>query len=257
MNATEIPVTERTLRIALRRVRAGRVRQLLGGEIVDGGRVVPDYVTAALRALTAGEQVRLVEGVTGDRLYEIAPTEPVKRWPQLAFLLEKTPPWRLTTLDSGTVIGTRQDADMCHTVWVINDQRAGYISRRLPSPGPNPECTFRGPLPRLVAFLRACGDQKPVKNREQRNGLSMTVKNPRAHLWLDVPADCRFESSVVSENEVRMVIGHPATDGHTLELELEALRRLHTVTGDTLTAIDNGSWVATATVWVSDPAEHG
>lgn len=81
----------------------------------------------------------------------------------------------------------------------------------------------------------------------------MIAESPRAHLWLDVPADCRFESSVVSENEIRMVIGHPATDGHTLELEWEALRRLHTVTGDTLEAMDNGSW--SNAVWVSDPAQ--
>lgn len=84
----------------------------------------------------------------------------------------------------------------------------------------------------------------------------MTFTNPRAHLWLDVPADCRFESSVLSENEVRMVIGHPTKDGHTLEMEREALRRLHTVTGDTLEAMDNGSWKDTTAAWISEPAEH-
>ena len=80
----------------------------------------------------------------------------------------------------------------------------------------------------------------------------MTFTTPRAQLWLDVPADCRFESSVHSENEVRMVIGHPTKDGHTLEV----LRRLHTVTGDTLEAMDNGSWRDTTAAWISEPAEH-
>lgn len=84
----------------------------------------------------------------------------------------------------------------------------------------------------------------------------MTFATPRAHLWLDVPADCRFESSVLSENEVRMVIGHPTRDGHTLEMEREALRRLHTVTGDTLEAMDDGSWRDTTAAWISEPAEH-
>ena len=83
----------------------------------------------------------------------------------------------------------------------------------------------------------------------------MITGSPRANMWLDVPADCRFESSVLSEDEIRMVIGHPGKDGHTLEIRREALRRLHAVAGDTLEALDNGSWLDTNDTRISEPGQ--
>jgi hypothetical protein len=83
--------------------------------------------------------------------------------------------------------------------------------------------------------------------------MTMITESPRAHLWLDVPDNCRFESSVVAEDEVRMVIGHPLKDGHTLEMGRDALRRLHAITGDTLEAMNNGSWMNTNTTQISEP----
>lgn len=81
-----------------------------------------------------------------------------------------------------------------------------------------------------------------------------SMNRPRAHVWVDIPDDCRFESTVIAEDVARVVIGHPAADGHTLEPRREALSRLHTVLGNTIEAMDNGTWVE-GTTWVSDPAE--
>lgn len=82
----------------------------------------------------------------------------------------------------------------------------------------------------------------------------MTATRPRANVWVSIPEDCRIESAIIAEDDIRMVIGHPAEDGHTLEAKTETLRRLHAVIGDTLDSMDNGSWANTSAVWVSDPA---
>ena len=66
-------VPELWTQFALRRVLGGRVRCLLGGEICDRGRAVPDYVTSALRELAGNEHVRFVVQPSGDRLVEITP----------------------------------------------------------------------------------------------------------------------------------------------------------------------------------------
>jgi hypothetical protein len=189
-SALEFPVTEKTLRITLRRVRDGKVRRL-GGDIVDAGRPVPIYVAAALRELMGNEQIKLAKGTDGEQ-FEITPagqslydelrhpqaaTEPAstprrrfrrpsppseKRWPQLAFLLDANPPWRFTTLASGMVVAKHRVDSAAETVWVISDRRAGYVSRPLPQLPESVDCTFRGPLDRLATFLRASTHERSV-----------------------------------------------------------------------------------------------
>lgn len=62
----------------------------------------------------------------------------------------------------------------------------------------------------------------------------MVSKTPRAHLWLDVPAQCPIESEIVAHDEYRFVLGDPRDDGHTLGFERAALERFHTAAGELL-----------------------
>lgn len=190
-------VRELWTQIALRRVLSGRVRCLIGGEICDRGRAVPDYVTLALRELAGNEQVRFVVQPSGERLVEITPAgqalfdelgpsraavesdvpphfrlhrspRPVedrtrfigadamrRRWPQLAFLLDADPSWAFENLVSGVLTATRKNGDVDESLWVIDERRAGYVCRQAAWYESEPECTFRGPLNRLAAFLGA------------------------------------------------------------------------------------------------------
>jgi hypothetical protein len=190
-SAPEFPVTEKTLRITLRRVRDGKVRRL-GGDIVDAGRPVPIYVAAALRELVGHEQIKLAKGTDGER-YEITPAgqslydesrrpqsaaepastprrrfrraslSPETRWPQLAFLVDDTnPPWTFTTLTSGMVVAKHCDDSAAETVWVLSARRAGYVRRPLPRLPESVDCTFRGPLDRLATFLRVSTHERSV-----------------------------------------------------------------------------------------------
>jgi hypothetical protein len=69
---------------------------------------------------------------------------------------------------------------------------------------------------------------------ERNTTMISTSSTPRAHLWLDVPAECQIESEIVAHDEYRFVLGDPRADGHTLGFERVALERFHAAAGDLL-----------------------
>ena len=200
MNGAELEpeeVPELWTQIALRRVLGGRVRCLLGGEICDRGRAVPDCVTSALHELAGNEHVRLITQPSGDRLVEITPEGQAlfdelgppqaavesevppcfrphrtprpaedrarfigadavrQQWPQLAFLLDGEPPWTFKKLVSGMLTAARKNGESVESLWVADERRAGYFYRPATWWESDAECSFKGPLTRLVAFLSA------------------------------------------------------------------------------------------------------
>lgn len=63
---------------------------------------------------------------------------------------------------------------------------------------------------------------------------TMISTTPRAHLWLDVPAQCPIESEIIAHDEYRFVLGDPRADGHTLGFERASLERFHAAAGELL-----------------------
>jgi len=64
----------------------------------------------------------------------------------------------------------------------------------------------------------------------------MIANAPLAHMWLTVPAGCRIEGELITEDELRFVFGDPRADGHTIEFDRKALERFRALIGDLLNA---------------------
>lgn len=81
--------------------------------------------------------------------------------------------------------------------------------------------------------LTASGTDGWKLRKQQWNQVKMT-NSPMAHVWLDIPSDCRMEGVVLSDDEIRLVFGDPLKDGHTFEFSRHALARLRSLAGDLL-----------------------
>jgi hypothetical protein len=66
----------------------------------------------------------------------------------------------------------------------------------------------------------------------------MITTTPRAHLWLDVPAQRPMQSEMIAHDEYRFVLGDPRADGHTIGFERASLERFHTMAGDLLARVE-------------------
>ncbi len=66
----------------------------------------------------------------------------------------------------------------------------------------------------------------------------MITTTPRAHLWLDVPAQCPMQSEMIAHDEYRFVLGDPRADGHTIGFERASLERFHAMAGDLLARVE-------------------
>ena len=61
---------------------------------------------------------------------------------------------------------------------------------------------------------------------------------PRAHLWLDVPAQCPIESEIIAHDEFRFVIGDRREHGHTIGFDRTSLKDFHAQAGELLARIE-------------------
>jgi hypothetical protein len=77
------------------------------------------------------------------------------QWPRLAFLLDAEPPWTFKKLVGGMLTAARKNGESVESLWVVDERRAGYFCRPATWWESDAECTFKGPLTRLVAFLGA------------------------------------------------------------------------------------------------------
>lgn len=60
------------------------------------------------------------------------------------------------------------------------------------------------------------------------------AESPSAHVWLDVPATCRFEGELITHDELYLVFGDRRVDGHTLVFDRSALARFRDLATDLL-----------------------